>query len=152
MMEEAQAIANKLGVTFKLGIDRRIAGAEKIGAHKTSMLQDVEAGRSIELEGLVGSVEHQGSSHRRRTVLLSPYSGLPASITTGFPQKVLDFPESQWCDSSLRAAVAVGSWMQGALRAKKGPRGVSEDCGRGAAAFVVPTGQFSRAAKIKRTG
>ena len=60
MMEEAQAIANKLGVTFKLGIDRRIAGAEKIGAHKTSMLQDVEAGRSIELEGLVGSVVELG--------------------------------------------------------------------------------------------
>jgi 2-dehydropantoate 2-reductase len=56
MMEEAQAIANKLGVTFKLGIDKRIAGAEKIGAHKTSMLQDVEAGRPIELEALVGSV------------------------------------------------------------------------------------------------
>jgi 2-dehydropantoate 2-reductase len=56
MMEEAQAIANKLGVTFKLGIERRIAGAEKIGAHKTSMLQDVEAGRAIELETLVGSV------------------------------------------------------------------------------------------------
>ena len=43
-------------VTFKLGIERRIAGAEKIGAHKTSMLQDVEAGRAIELEALVGSV------------------------------------------------------------------------------------------------
>jgi 2-dehydropantoate 2-reductase len=60
MMEEAQAIANKLGITFKLGIDRRIAGAEKIGAHKTSMLQDVEAGRPIELEALVGSVVELG--------------------------------------------------------------------------------------------
>jgi 2-dehydropantoate 2-reductase len=56
MMEEAQAVAHKLGVTFKLGIKKRIAGAEKIGAHKTSMLQDVEAGRPIELEALVGSV------------------------------------------------------------------------------------------------
>jgi 2-dehydropantoate 2-reductase len=56
MMEEAQAIANRLGITFKLGIEKRIAGAEKVGAHKTSMLQDVEAGRPIELEALVGSV------------------------------------------------------------------------------------------------
>ena len=56
MMEEAQAVACELGVTFKLGIERRIAGAEKVGAHKTSMLQDVESGRPIELEGLVGSV------------------------------------------------------------------------------------------------
>jgi 2-dehydropantoate 2-reductase len=56
MMEEAQAVAGELGVTFKLGIERRIAGAEKVGAHKTSMLQDVESGRPIELEALVGSV------------------------------------------------------------------------------------------------
>jgi 2-dehydropantoate 2-reductase len=43
MMREAEAIAGKLGVTFRVGIDKRIAGAEKVGAHKTSMLQDVEA-------------------------------------------------------------------------------------------------------------
>jgi 2-dehydropantoate 2-reductase len=60
MMEEAQAIANTLGISFRVGIDRRIAGAEKVGAHKTSMLQDVEAGRAIELEALVGSVIELG--------------------------------------------------------------------------------------------
>ncbi|GJD47997.1 2-dehydropantoate 2-reductase [Methylobacterium crusticola] len=60
MMREAEAIANHLGVTFKLGIERRIAGAEKVGAHKTSMLQDVEAGRPVELEALVGSVVELG--------------------------------------------------------------------------------------------
>ena len=60
MMREAQDIANRLGVTFKLGIERRIAGAEKVGAHKTSMLQDVEAGRPIELEALVGSIIELG--------------------------------------------------------------------------------------------
>ena len=60
MMEEARAIANALGVTFRVDIDRRIAGAEKVGAHKTSMLQDVEAGRAIELEALVGSVIELG--------------------------------------------------------------------------------------------
>ncbi|MGY2050266.1 2-dehydropantoate 2-reductase [Methylobacterium sp. JK268] len=60
MMREAETIANTLGITFRLGIDRRIAGAEKVGAHKTSMLQDVEAGRPIELEALVGSVIELG--------------------------------------------------------------------------------------------
>ena len=60
MMREAETIANTLGVTFKLGIERRIAGAEKVGAHKTSMLQDVEAGRPIELEALVGSIIELG--------------------------------------------------------------------------------------------
>ncbi|AWN40945.1 2-dehydropantoate 2-reductase [Methylobacterium durans] len=60
MMEEAETIAGKLGIGFRVGIDRRIAGAEKVGAHKTSMLQDVENGRAIELEALVGSVIELG--------------------------------------------------------------------------------------------
>ena len=60
MMREAEAIAGKLGVTFRVGIDKRIAGAEKVGAHKTSMLQDVEAGRAIELEALVGAIVELG--------------------------------------------------------------------------------------------
>jgi 2-dehydropantoate 2-reductase len=60
MMREAEVVAAKLGITFRVGIDRRIAGAEKVGAHKTSMLQDVEAGKPIELEALVGSVVELG--------------------------------------------------------------------------------------------
>lgn len=56
MMKEAQDIAQKLGVTFRVTIDKRIAGAESVGAHKTSMLQDVEAGRSLETEALIGSI------------------------------------------------------------------------------------------------
>jgi 2-dehydropantoate 2-reductase len=60
MMKEAEAVANKLGVTFRVGIDKRIAGAEKVGEHKTSMLQDVEAGRPMEIEALVGSVVELG--------------------------------------------------------------------------------------------
>lgn len=60
MMREAEAIAAKLGVTFRLGIDKRLAGAEKVGAHKTSMLQDVEAGRPMEIEALVGAVVELG--------------------------------------------------------------------------------------------
>ncbi len=45
MMSEAQSVANKLGITFRVPIEKRIAGAERVGHHKTSMLQDVEAGR-----------------------------------------------------------------------------------------------------------
>jgi 2-dehydropantoate 2-reductase len=56
MMKEAEAVANRLGVTFKISIEQRIAGAEAVGAHKTSMLQDVLHGRPIEVEALVGSV------------------------------------------------------------------------------------------------
>jgi 2-dehydropantoate 2-reductase len=56
MMEEAETIAKKLGVTFRVSIEKRIQGAESVGAHKTSMLQDVEAGRSLETEALIGSI------------------------------------------------------------------------------------------------
>ncbi|MEO8058439.1 MAG: 2-dehydropantoate 2-reductase [Burkholderiales bacterium] len=56
MMTEAQTVANKLGITFRVSIDKRIAGAEKVGKHKTSMLQDVEAGRAPEIDALVGAV------------------------------------------------------------------------------------------------
>lgn len=60
MMREAQMIAEKLGVTFKISLDKRIAGAQAVGAHKTSMLQDVENGRALELDALVGSVVELG--------------------------------------------------------------------------------------------
>ena len=60
MMREAQAIANKLGIEFRVPLDKRIAGAEKVGKHKTSMLQDVEAGRAPEIDALVGSVVELG--------------------------------------------------------------------------------------------
>jgi 2-dehydropantoate 2-reductase len=56
MMTEAQAVAGRLGITFRVPLEKRIAGAERVGAHKTSMLQDVEAGRAPEIEALVGSV------------------------------------------------------------------------------------------------
>jgi 2-dehydropantoate 2-reductase len=60
MMTEAQTIAEKLGVTFRVSLEKRIAGAERVGAHKTSMLQDVEHGKPIEIEALVGSVAELG--------------------------------------------------------------------------------------------
>jgi 2-dehydropantoate 2-reductase len=60
MMREAQAVAERLGVEFKISLDQRIAGAEAVGAHKTSMLQDVEHGRALELEALVGAVVELG--------------------------------------------------------------------------------------------
>ena len=60
MMAEGQAVAEALGVRFKITLEQRLAGAEAVGAHKTSMLQDVEAGRALELEALVGAVVELG--------------------------------------------------------------------------------------------
>ena len=56
MMREAQAAANALGIEFRVTLEKRIAGAEKVGKHKTSMLQDIEAGRAPEIDALVGAV------------------------------------------------------------------------------------------------
>jgi 2-dehydropantoate 2-reductase len=60
MMQEAQTIGEKLGVEFRVPIEKRIAGAEKVGKHKTSMLQDVEAGRDPEIDALTGAVIELG--------------------------------------------------------------------------------------------
>ena len=56
MMREAQSVAGKLGIAFRVPLEKRIAGAEKVGRHKTSMLQDVEAGREPEIDALLGTV------------------------------------------------------------------------------------------------
>jgi 2-dehydropantoate 2-reductase len=61
LMEETEAVAGKLGIELPISIDQRMAGAEKVGAHKTSMLQDLEAGRPMELEAVVGAVVELGS-------------------------------------------------------------------------------------------
>ncbi len=55
-MEEVNAVAERVGIQMPVSIDRRIRGAARVGAHKTSMLQDLEAGRPLEIDALVGSV------------------------------------------------------------------------------------------------
>jgi 2-dehydropantoate 2-reductase len=60
IMTETEAVAGRLGIELPISIDQRLAGAEKVGAHKTSMLQDYEAGRPMELEAVVGAVVELG--------------------------------------------------------------------------------------------
>ena len=60
LMAETEAVAGRLGIELPISIDQRMAGAEKVGAHKTSMLQDFEAGRPMELEAIVGAVVELG--------------------------------------------------------------------------------------------
>jgi 2-dehydropantoate 2-reductase len=60
MMIEAQEIAEKLGVTFPIDVERRIDGGAAVGAHRTSMLQDLAAGRPMEIDALIGSVQELG--------------------------------------------------------------------------------------------
>ena len=60
MMVEAEAIGEQLGIRFPVDVDRRIDGAAAVGAHKTSMLQDLERGRAMEIDALVGVVAELG--------------------------------------------------------------------------------------------
>jgi 2-dehydropantoate 2-reductase len=92
MMGEAQQIGEKLGITFRHTIEKRIAGAEGVGEHKTSMLQDVEAGRSLEIEALVGAVVELG----RLTETPTPHIDSVYAAVKGLEETL-----------SQRAAVAV---------------------------------------------
>jgi len=69
MMREAQTIGEALGIRFRIPIEKRIAGGEAVGKHKTSMLQDVEAGRALEADALIGSVIELG----RITSIATPH-------------------------------------------------------------------------------
>jgi 2-dehydropantoate 2-reductase len=60
MMTEAREIASRFGVTFRVGIERRVNGAARVGAHRTSMLQDLESGRPLEIDALLTSVQEMG--------------------------------------------------------------------------------------------
>jgi 2-dehydropantoate 2-reductase len=77
IMQEVEALSNKLGMELPVSIDQRMAGAEKVGEHKTSMLQDLEAGRPLELEALVGAVVELGE----RVGLSMPYTRTVYSCT-----------------------------------------------------------------------
>ena len=60
MMTEAQAVAAKLGISFRVPLEKRIAGAERVGKHKTSMLQDAESGKTLETQAIIGAVVELG--------------------------------------------------------------------------------------------
>jgi 2-dehydropantoate 2-reductase len=76
MMTEAQEIATRYGSTFRVDIERRINGAAKVGAHRTSMLQDLEAGRPLEIDALLTSVQEMGRLAGVRTPYIDVVLGL----------------------------------------------------------------------------
>jgi 2-dehydropantoate 2-reductase len=86
MMTEAQSIAHKLGITFRVPLEKRIAGAEKVGHHKTSMLQDVEARRPLEIDALLGSVVELG----RLTDTPTPHLDTVYALTKLLAKKLED--------------------------------------------------------------
>lgn len=87
VMREAQAIGDKLGVRFLVSLEKRIAGAQAVGHHKTSMLQDVEAGRPLELEALVGSVMELGRITETPTPYLSALYACTSLLAKGLREQ-----------------------------------------------------------------
>ena len=94
IMTEAQAIGEKLGVTFRVPIERRIAGAQAVGRHKTSMLQDVGAGRALELDALVGAVLELG----RLTGTPTPHIDTLYACTKLLDKMLQDYSGRLWIE------------------------------------------------------
>lgn len=86
MMSEAQAIGEKLGVQFKVSLEKRIAGAQAVGQHKTSMLQDVEQGRALELQALVASVLELGQITHTPTPTIEAVYALASLLSNNLHQ------------------------------------------------------------------
>ena len=86
MMLEAQAIGEKLGVQFKVSLEKRIAGAQAVGQHKTSMLQDVEQGRALELQALVASVIELGQITQTPTPTIHAVYALASLLAKNLQQ------------------------------------------------------------------
>jgi 2-dehydropantoate 2-reductase len=100
MMTEAQEIASRFGVTFRVSIERRVDGAARVGAHRTSMLQDLESGRPLEIDALLTSVQEMGRLAGVETPYIDTVLGLvqqlgrslkvyaPAPARSGEPVRV----------------------------------------------------------------
>jgi 2-dehydropantoate 2-reductase len=102
MMTEARAVAEKLGIRFRVSLEQRIAGAEKVGAHKTSMLQDVEAGRAPEIDALVGSVAELG----RLTGTPTPHIDAVYALVNLLARQIAPDARSGHASATFTAAVS----------------------------------------------
>ncbi len=98
MMQEAEEIAKKLGARFRVTRERRIDGAAKVGAHRTSMLQDLERGRALEIDALVTAVQEMGRIVGVETPTIDIVLGLVCLLGRSqglyptFPGQIFDHP------------------------------------------------------------
>lgn len=107
MMTEAETIGKKLGATFRVPLERRIEGAENVGKHKTSMLQDLEAGRSLEIDGMLGAVIELGQLTGTPTPALSTVHALVSLLNKTMQDEQLQIRGIS-TDAPLTANKAVG--------------------------------------------
>ncbi len=96
MMEEAETIARRIGAHFRVDIERRINGAASVGAHRTSMLQDLDKKRPLELDALLSVVQEMGRLVDVQTpaidivLALTKQMGRVAGVYPVFPQEAVD--------------------------------------------------------------
>jgi 2-dehydropantoate 2-reductase len=101
MMLEAEKIGRRIGVHFRVDVDRRINGAARVGAHRTSMLQDVDKGRPIELDALLTSVQELGklaeveTPHINAVLALTQQMGRVSGIYPVFPEEVANVQDER---------------------------------------------------------
>jgi 2-dehydropantoate 2-reductase len=88
MMTEAEDVATAFGASFRVGLDKRILGASRVGAHRTSMLQDLEGGRQLELDALLTSVQEMG----RIAKIATPYIDVVLGLTQQLGRSLKIYP------------------------------------------------------------
>jgi 2-dehydropantoate 2-reductase len=88
MMTEAKAVAAAFGVSFHVDLDKRIRGASRVGAHRTSMLQDMEGGRPLEIDALLTSVQEMG----RIVGIATPYIDVVLGLTQQLGRSLRIYP------------------------------------------------------------
>lgn len=108
MMAEAKEIATRFGASFRVDIEKRINGAARVGAHRTSMLQDLESGRPLEIDALLTSMQEMGRLVGVNTpyidVVLGPVQQLGRSLKI-YPT----FPEVTIAPGAMTRAEAKAS-------------------------------------------
>jgi len=101
MMEEAETIARRIGAHFRVDIERRINGAARVGAHRTSMLQDLEKGRPLELDAILSVVQEMGRLVNVETpaidivLALTKQMGRVHDVYPTFPEPVSEMEVSE---------------------------------------------------------
>jgi 2-dehydropantoate 2-reductase len=105
MMREAQTIAHAFGATFRVDIERRVDGAARVGAHRTSMLQDLEAGRPLEIDALLTSVQEMG----RLVGVATPHIDVVLSLAQQLGRSLKIYPTFPDAGAAARTMPAASS-------------------------------------------
>lgn len=104
MMREAQAVAEHLGIAFRVNLDKRIDGAEKVGKHKTSMLQDVEAGKQLEVAAIIGAVSELGEITGIPTPSINALYAATSLLSKTLETERVSVRAQPWVDAPAAAA------------------------------------------------